>query len=185
MLYLASKSPRRQALLSQLGMEFELVEGSVVETPYADELPEDYVTRLARDKSAAGQKNVAADDIVIGSDTIVVVDQRILEKPKDFDDLQTMFARTSGRVHQVLTAVAVRQGQALEQVLVSSDVYFRSVSALEVQSYWQTGEPQDKAGGYAIQGIGGKFVTRIDGSYSAIVGLPLYETEQLLNRFIK
>ncbi|WP_394172767.1 Maf family protein [Thalassotalea litorea] len=184
MLYLASKSPRRRELLNQLGIKFEVVDGSVIETPISGESPEDYVARLAREKSAAGQCNVASDDIVLGSDTIVVVDHAILEKPKNFEDFRAMFAQLSGRAHQVLTAVAVRKGQALEQVLVSSDVYFRNVSEQEVLAYWQTGEPQDKAGGYAIQGMAGKFVTRIDGSYSAIVGLPLYETEQLLNCLI-
>lgn len=185
MLYLASKSPRRQELLSQLGVEFQLIDGSVEEFPIAGETPVQYVTRLAREKSAAGQRNLDASALVLGSDTIVVIDDTVLEKPQDYDDFKRMFIRLSGNRHRVLTAVAVRCADRLEEVLVESSVYFRSIDEQEMLAYWQTTEPCDKAGGYAIQGIGGKFVTRIDGSYSAIVGLPLYETEQVLNRFLK
>ncbi|TKB47876.1 Maf family protein [Thalassotalea mangrovi] len=182
MLYLASKSPRRQELLKQLGVEFALVSGETDETPLADETPAEYVARLAREKSAAGQQHCSATDLVLGADTIVVVDSQILEKPQDFADFQRMFNQLSGRSHQVLTAVAVRRGKRLEQALVRSTVFFRPITEAEMTAYWSTSEPCDKAGGYAIQGIAGKFVTHIEGSYSAIVGLPLYETEQLLKR---
>ncbi len=179
-IYLASKSPRRRELLTQLGVQFDLVEGEIDETPLADESATDYVTRLACAKAKAGWLNSAQDRAVLGSDTIVVYQNQLLGKPNHQADAVKMLSLLSGKTHQVLTAVCLQNAEQTLSELVVSDVTFAELSEPEIIEYWQTGEPVDKAGSYAIQGIGGQFVVNINGSYSAIVGLPLYETKQLL-----
>ncbi|KAF1055921.1 MAG: Maf-like protein YhdE [Pseudomonas delhiensis] len=184
-LYLASSSPRRRELLKQIGLPFATVPSSIDESPLADEAPHDYVARLALSKAQAGLEFLAqrADVSVLGADTSVILDGRILGKPLDRDDGLAMLASLSGREHLVLTAVAVVNRERSEVRVVSSRVVFRHIEAEEAERYWNTGEPQDKAGGYAIQGLGAIFVSRVEGSYSAVVGLPLCETAELLADF--
>ncbi|MGK9067243.1 Maf family protein [Stutzerimonas chloritidismutans] len=180
-LFLASASPRRRELLTQIGARFSRVSVAIDETPYPDEHPEQYVQRLAREKALAGF--AALDDpeaVVLGADTTVVLDDRILGKPIDRADALEMLATLSGREHRVLTAVALASGSRCDLRLVASDVSFRPIAPAEAEDYWASGEPQDKAGGYAIQGLGAIFVSGLRGSYSAVVGLPLCETAQLL-----
>jgi septum formation protein len=189
-LYLASGSPRRQELLTQLGYQFERVVVDVEECHQPSETAEQYVQRLSRDKAAAGVMAVNATRVevetipVLGADTIVVVDETILEKPKDFNDAQRMLKLLSGRQHQVMTSVTVATAEREETQLVVTDVWFKTLSEKEIEKYWQSGEPQDKAGSYGIQGLGGKFITRIDGSYYAVMGLPLVETDVMVQNFL-
>ncbi|WOH35885.1 Maf family protein [Thalassotalea fonticola] len=183
MLYLASKSPRRQELLNQIAEQFELVAADVNEIALADETPKQFVLRMAIEKAQAGLKNVVtinSNDWVLGSDTIVVNDDVILGKPKEFNDCQQMLSALSDKKHQVMTAIALMNNDTVLSEVVITDVMFRAIDEDEIQRYWQSGEPQDKAGSYGIQGLAGKFVKRIEGSYSSVVGLPLFETEQLL-----
>lgn len=177
---LASQSPRRQALLEQIGIEFERVDAEIDERIAAHESPEDAVTRLAREKALAGRA-VRADLPLLAADTIVVIGKDILGKPVDFSDAERMLTRLSAKEHQVLTAVSLidQQGE-LHSVLSTSTVRFRQIETQEIRDYWATGEPQDKAGSYAIQGLGAVFVEHISGSCSGIMGLPLFETAQLL-----
>ncbi|UVO18892.1 Maf family protein [Stutzerimonas stutzeri] len=183
-LYLASASPRRRELLQQIGVPFSLLAVSVDETPLPDEAAEDYVRRVALDKARAGLAVLPdANACVLAADTSVVLDQRILGKPADRADGLAMLAALSGRSHRVLTAIVLANRSACEVRLVDSEVEFRSIDASEAQAYWDSGEPRDKAGGYAIQGWGAVFVSQLHGSYSAVVGLPLCETAQLLDRF--
>ncbi|MGF1685811.1 Maf-like protein [Photobacterium japonica] len=183
-LYLASGSPRRKELLTQLGYRFERVVVDVEEQHQAGEAPADYVQRLSREKAMAGVAEVADSHPVLGADTIVVVDETILEKPHDFADAQRMLQLLSGRRHQVMTAVTLATQAQQQTQLVITDVWFKTLSDHEIATYWQSGEPQDKAGSYGIQGIGGKFVERIDGSYYAVVGLPLVETDIMVQNFL-
>lgn len=183
---LASGSPRRRELLSQLGYQFEIKVPQVEELRSNDERAHDYVARLSKDKALAARHLVeqaegGADDVIfLGSDTIVVAQEQVLEKPIDFADAQRMLSLLSDQCHQVMTAVSVIKNEIVKTVVVVTDVWFKPLSSEEIVQYWNSGEPQDKAGSYAIQGRGGKFVTRIEGSYYAVVGLPLFETEQLL-----
>lgn len=183
-LYLASGSPRRKELLTQLGYQFERVVVDVEEQHQAGESPADYVQRLSVDKALAGVAVVEGKAPVLGADTIVVSGDRILEKPQDFDDARQMLRLLSGKRHQVMTAVTVACDERQETRLVVTDVWFKTLSDKEIEDYWQSGEPQDKAGSYGIQGIGGKFVERIDGSYYAVVGLPLVETDIMVQDFL-
>ncbi|MBY5949068.1 Maf family protein [Photobacterium rosenbergii] len=183
-LYLASGSPRRKELLTQLGYQFERVVVDVEEQHQAGESPADYVQRLSVDKALAGVAAVEGKAPVLGADTIVVSGDRILEKPQDFDDARQMLRLLSGKRHQVMTAVTVACDERQETRLVVTDVWFKTLSDKEIEDYWQSGEPQDKAGSYGIQGIGGKFVERIDGSYYAVVGLPLVETDIMVQDFL-
>ncbi|WP_371233394.1 nucleoside triphosphate pyrophosphatase [Pseudomonas sp. QE6] len=184
-LYLASSSPRRRELLTQIGLPFHIVPASVDETPQDGEPAVAYVERLAREKALAGLHFLAqrADVCVLGADTAVVLDGRILGKPADRAEALGMLQALSGREHEVLTALAVANRERCEAKVVSSRVTFRSVSMEEAERYWDTGEPHDKAGGYAIQGLAAVFVSRVEGSYSAVVGLPLCETAALLADF--
>lgn len=181
-LYLASASPRRRELLSQLEVPFELVLPEVEEQRQPSETAVDYVQRLARDKAIAGAAMAAEPLPVLAGDTIVVLDGDVLEKPTDKADGLAMLRRLSGRSHQVMTAMALARQGNIEVVLVTTEVSFRPLSDTDIERYWASGEPIDKAGGYGIQGLGGRFVVRINGSYSAVVGLPLVETEALLRR---
>lgn len=182
-LYLASGSPRRRELLTQIGVPFTVVSAPIDESPLPNESAPAYVERLALAKAAAGLASVAGQAVVLGADTAVVLDGRILGKPEDREDALAMLADLSGREHQVLTAVALSDGLHMQSLCVTSTVRFRSISADEAQRYWASGEPADKAGGYAIQGLGAVFVTGLSGSYSAVVGLPLSETAGLLGTF--
>lgn len=187
-LYLASGSPRRRELLTQIGVPFTSISADIDETPLLDESPAAYVERLARGKAAAGLGLIAsshslAPACVLGADTAVVLDGRILGKPLDQADSLAMLMALSDREHEVLTAIAVLDDQRCESRVVRSLVRFRSISPEEAAAYWASGEPQDKAGGYGIQGLAAVFVAGLNGSYSAVVGLPLCETAELLGHF--
>lgn len=184
-IYLASASPRRKQLLSLLPVEFEQFSVDLDETPQAGETAQQLVCRLASEKAQAGVKCATNNWPVLGSDTIVVLDGKILGKPTDKQDALTMLKSLSGRTHQVMTAIAFANTTKLVCELVVTEVTFKILSADEIEQYWQSGEPSDKAGAYGIQGLAGRFVTNINGSYFAVMGLPLYETEALLNRFLK
>ncbi|WP_313430143.1 Maf family protein [Pseudomonas sp.] len=182
-LYLASGSPRRRELLGQIGVPFTVVSAPIDETPLPGEGIPDYALRLARAKAAAGFARLDGPGVVLGADTVVSSLGEILGKPRDRDDALAMLAKLSGDRHQVITAVAVTDGTRWEEACVGTHVYFREISPEEAQRYWETGEPLDKAGGYAIQGLGAVFVQQLEGSYSAVVGLPLFETARLLAAF--
>jgi septum formation protein len=183
-LFLASASPRRRELLTQIGVPFSLLSVSIDETPDPAESPDVYVQRLAREKALAGLALLDdASACVLGADTTVVLDQRILGKPMDKQDALATLQALSGREHQVLTAVALASQTGCVVRLVSSRVRFRSIRPDEAEAYWASGEPQDKAGSYAIQGWGAIFVSALEGSYSGVVGLPLCETAQLLDAY--
>jgi len=179
LLYLASRSPRRRELLDQLGLAYALVTADVDETPLPGEDPMPYVQRMALAKARAGRQMVSTAHPVLGADTAVVCDGRILGKPADADDAMAMLRLLSGREHRVLTGIALLGKQ--EQIAVSDTaVSFRVIAPAEAAAYWAGGEPRDKAGAYAIQGQGALFVERLTGSYSGVVGLPLFETAALL-----
>ncbi|MDT0603317.1 Maf family protein [Thalassotalea castellviae] len=182
-LILASQSPRRRELLAQLGYQFTCCPADIDETVQLHESPKEYVERLALEKSACIAKEQAETTLVLGSDTCVVYQNCILGKPENLAQATDHLTRLSGNTHQVLTAIAVVQGQFSKAVVVCTDVTFKTLTTQEIINYWHTGEPQDKAGSYGIQGIAGQFVKHICGSYSAVVGLPLYETAQLLAEF--
>lgn len=184
-LHLASGSPRRRELLAQIGVPFVTLIASIDETPLPAEPAERYVERLAREKAMAGLAALepSAGAVVLGADTAVVLDGRILGKPNDRDDALSTLAALSGREHRVLTAVALATGDRIESRVVISRVSFRRLRNGEAEAYWDTGEPRDKAGSYGIQGLASVFVSQLEGSYSAVVGLPLCETAQLLEEF--
>ena len=192
--YLASKSPRRQELLRQLGVEFDLLllreapgrRRDIVERPRKDELPLEFVKRMAHTKAAVGWHRMGQRELapkpVVGADTEVVLDGAAVGKPVDADGAAAMLAALSGRKHEVITAVAVRWQAHLEMAVSTSHVTFRVIPKDEIERYVATGEPFDKAGGYAIQGKAAAFVQHVEGSYSGVMGLPLYETSEILSR---
>jgi septum formation protein len=182
-LYLASGSPRRRELLTQIGVPFTVISAPIDETLLPGESAVAYVERLALAKAQAGLADLAGPAVALGADTAVVLDGRILGKPENREHALAMLAELSGREHQVLTAVALSDGQRSQSLCVNSSVRFRPISPAEAERYWASGEPADKAGGYAIQGLGAVFVTGLVGSYSAVVGLPLSETADLLAQF--
>lgn len=182
-LYLASGSPRRRELLTQLGLQFERLITHVEEQRQPEEAAEAYVRRLASDKARAGVAVAAQDLPVLGADTIVVLNGEVLEKPQDAAHAAAMLSKLSGQTHQVMTAVALADTQRELDCLVTTDVTFRKMTAEEISHYIASGEPMDKAGAYGIQGLGGNFVRKINGSYHAVVGLPLVETGELLSHF--
>jgi septum formation protein len=193
-IYLASQSPRRRELLKQVGVAFDMlplraVTGrmDVVEVPRADETAPDFACRMATEKAACGWRAVDLRHLlrfpVLGADTVVDVDGRILGKPADRLDAEAMLMRLSGRAHRVHTAVAVRFEERVEMRLSTSQVRIAALDAAMVSRYLESGEYLGKAGAYAIQGRAGAFVEHIDGSYSGIMGLPLYETAVLLRTF--
>ncbi|MDX9874407.1 MAG: Maf family protein [Spongiibacteraceae bacterium] len=181
-LYLASQSPRRRELLLQLGLDHELVAPAVDESLLPGESAAAYVERLARRKALAGKAALppATPAVVIGADTCVVVDGEILGKPDDATAAAAMLRRLAGRTHQVLTGVAVAQGETLLARVSVTDVMMIALSEADIAAYCATGEPLDKAGAYGIQGRAAAFISRIEGSYSGVVGLPLCETAELL-----
>jgi septum formation protein len=185
-IYLASASPRRSELLRQIGVPFEVQPADIDEQPLADEAPEDYVRRLAGAKADAVWDSAAVRSRprpVLAADTAVVVDGRVLGKPADLAAALAMLELLSGRSHSVLTGVAVRANADRERRLCTSEVRFRVMTEAERAAYCSTGEPLDKAGAYAIQGFAAIFVEHLRGSYSAVMGLPLFETAALLARF--
>jgi septum formation protein len=193
-IYLASKSPRRRELLRQVGVEFELLmlrtEGprgaDVPEDVLPGESPEVYVARVANEKAAFAWNMVLARRLVqrpvLAADTTVTVDGLILGKPANTEEAEDMLRRLSGRTHQVLTSVAVHAPNMAETITQISDVRFAPLSAASIQAYCATTEPYDKAGGYGIQGLASLFIEHIEGSHSGIMGLPLFETAQLLRK---
>ena len=182
-LYLASGSPRRQELLTQLGISFEKVVPGIEELRRPDESAQHYVARLAREKAQAGVAFTRDDLPVLGADTIVILNGEVLEKPRDAAHAAVMLRMLSGKTHQVMTAVALADSQHTLDCLVVTEVTFRALSDDDIADYVASGEPLDKAGAYGIQGLGGCFVRKINGSYHAVVGLPLVETYELLSNF--
>jgi septum formation protein len=182
--YLASASPRRRQLLSQIGVPFQVLNVDVDESIGAGEAPERYVLRVAEAKAVAGLARRAgarrAEGPVLGADTAVVAAGAILGKPADCADAERMLGLLSAGTHEVLTAVALAIDGAVLSRLSRSEVTFREITREEARDYWNTGESRDKAGGYAIQGYGAVFVCALRGSYSGVMGLPLYETAQML-----
>ena len=185
-IYLASASPRRQELLRQLGVAFEVLVTDVLETPAAGESARVYVQRLARTKAEAGARLARDRGLpprpVLGADTEVVLDGEILGKPTDTAHGRAMLARLAGRTHEVLTAIALVSDAGTQTALSETRVTMARMSDAEIDAYWRSGEPADKAGGYGIQGLAAAFIERIEGSYSGVVGLPLYEVARLLRR---
>jgi len=177
-LHLASQSPRRQDILRSLGLSFTAAGVDVDEQRRNGELPEAMALRLSRTKAMAA--GVDHSRIVIGADTVVVLQNDIFGKPKDRDECLEMLASLSGRTHRVVTGVAVLASEEVRTVVSTTEVKFREISPDEALAYWHSGEPCDKAGAYAIQGRGGIFVEAISGSYSGVVGLPVFETSKLL-----
>ncbi len=180
MLYLASKSPRRRQLLDLITREYEILAVDIPEEWDGVADPETYVQRLALAKARAGAALVTADDSVLGSDTEVVIDGRILGKPRDRNDAIAMLGMLSGRTHEVYTAVAVVIGSNEDTRINRNRITFRTIEQRECEKYCDTGEPFGKAGAYAIQGLAAAFITRLEGSYSGVMGLPLAETRELL-----
>lgn len=179
-LILASRSPRRAELLAGVGLRFDVSPADVDESRLAAEAPADYVVRLARAKARAALRPGC---VALGSDTAVVLDDQVLGKPRDPQHGAAMLLALSDRTHEVMTGIAVCDDRRMESLCVTTRVRFRAIEPWEAQAYGRTGEGADKAGGYGIQGIGGIFAESIQGSYSAVVGLPLAETERLLREF--
>ncbi len=178
-LFLASSSPRRSEILNQLGLSFDAAGVDIDETPVPGEDAETMVLRLACGKAAAAAR---PERVVLAADTAVVLDGEIFGKPVDREDALTMLGRLSGREHEVLTGVAVAGAGQVDCAVSRTRVWFRKIHRDEALDYWHSGEPRDKAGAYGIQGLGGVFVSRIEGSYSGVVGLPVFETAGLLAR---
>jgi septum formation protein len=184
-IYLASNSPRRRELLDQIGVTYRVLRVDVDESPRAGEDATGLVQRLALAKARAGCASLPAGDgkPVLGADTLVVKEGRLLGKPHERAAGLAMLARLSGRSHEVFTAVALVRGHQERVLLNRSQVRFREIAPGEAAAYWDSGEPIDKAGGYAIQGLAAVFVAELFGSYSGVMGLPVFETAQLLNEF--
>ena len=184
--YLASASPRRQELLRQLGIEFDVLPSNILEVRAAGESPAQYVTRVAGDKARWVAQLIQERGLpvhpVLGADTEVVLDGDILGKPENAAHGMDMLRRLSGRTHEVLSAVCVWNQGKEQAVLNTSRVSFRPLTDAEIAQYWETGEPADKAGAYAIQGRAAAFITRLEGSYSAVMGLPLQELYDILKK---
>lgn len=181
--WLASGSPRRRELLTQVGYRFDVMSVDIDEEPLASETPKAYVERLALEKAATGAALVTDHKPVLGADTTVTIDGFILAKPSDEQDFRRMMALLSGREHSVYTGVAVSDGERSEVACSETRVRFAPLADDDIARYWASGEPLGKAGGYAIQGFGAVFVAGLAGSYSGVVGLPLFETRQLLSTF--
>lgn len=184
-IYLASKSPRRQSLLTQIGIEFELIQGEIDETPQVDENVIGYVERMAIEKANMGWQSLNRIDErpLLAADTSVILNGNILGKPEDKKHAISMLHQLSGNTHQVITSVSVINSKQQHSATSVTDVCFDSLSAQVIDYYVSTGDCFDKAGSYGIQGFAARFVTSLSGSYSGIVGLPLYETGKLLEQF--
>lgn len=185
MIILASASPRRAELLAQIGVDFETRHADIDESQLTNEGASDYVMRLAVEKAQAVSTALGSgrEMGILGADTSVIIGDEILGKPEDYEHFSSMMVKLSGISHQVMTAIALitPAGELISSLSVS-DVSFRHLQHSEIEAYWQSGEPVDKAGGYAIQGFGAIFIENMTGSYSGVMGLPLFETAQLLNR---
>ena len=175
-LKLASTSPRRRQILATLGIDFDVIHVDTDESRIDGESVQQMVLRLAAAKAEAATEG----EFVLGADTVVVLDERVLGKPRDAEDAVEMLLALSGRTHRVMTGVALKTPAGTDTVLSTTLVQFREIGRDEAHRYWQSGEPSDKAGAYGIQGIGGMFVKTIDGSYSGVMGLPVFETVELL-----
>ena len=184
MLYLASQSPSRRELLDQLGLDYGLLEVEVPEVRLPQEPPEDYVSRVAREKAGAGLLKVLANPraVVLGADTEVVLDDRVYGKPVDAEDARRMLGELSGRSHRVLSSVWLLSAGREEHALSVSEVRFAALDAATIEAYLDVGEWRGKAGAYAIQGRAAAFIEHLSGSYSGVMGLPLHETAKLLQR---
>ncbi|EAQ98986.1 Maf family protein [Congregibacter litoralis] len=180
-LVLGSASPRRTELLQQLGLAFTVCPADIDETPFSDEAPRDYVERMAREKSAA--LDLKESTVLLTADTSVVLEEQSLGKPENKDHARAMLTALSGRSHEVLTAVCARDPARSEVIVVRTVVEFGELSGRLIDDYLATDEPWDKAGAYALQGLGGSFVRRVEGSVSNVIGLPLFELRELLQRF--
>jgi len=185
MLHLASRSPRRSELLALLGLEFGVLALDVPEQRAPGEPPEDYVRRVAREKAGAGLLRVMGnpDALVLGADTEVVLDDEVFGKPGDAGEAAAMLRRLSGRSHRVLSAVSLVSREREAQALSVSEVRFGELDDAAIEAYVASGEPQGKAGGYAVQGRAQAFIAHLSGSYSGVMGLPLFETARLLRQF--
>ena len=179
---LASASPRRAELLDQIGVKYSIQAVDIDENPLANETAEELVIRLAIEKSQAISEHKTNGLAVLGADTLGVLNKELLVKPRNFEHAQHMLSRMSGNWHEILSAVALSYKGKTEVRLNRNRVLFRQLSFAEIEDYWHTGEPQDKAGAYAIQGLAAAFIERIEGSYSGIMGLPLFETTDLLRK---
>ena len=193
-LYLASQSPRRALLLEQLSVDFSVLAVDIDESQVALEPPNDYVLRMAAKKAQQGfrcleESNAqAAYTTVLAADTAVVFNRQILGKPRNASNAKQMLSMLSGHSHEVLTAICLAQRQCdgglrQESRISKTNVTFRPITEQEIEWYWQTGEPEDKAGGYGIQGKAAQFISHISGSYSGVMGLPLFEMSELMSRF--
>lgn len=185
MLHLASKSPRRRELLARLGLDFGVLDVDVPEARAPGESPDAYVSRVAREKAGAGLLRVVAvpGAVVLGSDTEVVLDDEVFGKPVHAGDAEAMLRRLSGRTHRVLTAVWLVSAGREASAMVESEVCFAPLSDEDIAEYVGSGEPRGRAGAYAIQGGAERFIRRLSGSYSGVMGLPLHETAELLRGF--
>lgn len=183
-LWLASSSSRRRELLAQLGLSYQVVSAAIDETPRSGEVAPAFVERMALEKGRSAWRNLAQppSSIVVAADTEVVVDNEVLGKPTSAEHGRAMLQRLSGRSHMVMSGVAVISALGENSVVSESRVTFRVITPAEIDAYWSTGEPADKAGGYAIQGIGAIFIADLQGSYSGVMGLPLFETALLLRQ---
>lgn len=185
-LLLASASPRRQELLRQIGLAFEVLRPEVPEQRMATESPRDYVLRVARDKAQAGKALADSKGMgelpVLSADTEVVLDSEVLGKPADRAAGMAQLRRLAGRTHEVMTALCLWHGGGRHSAVSISRVTFGPLSDAQIQRYWDSGEPADKAGGYGIQGRAAGFIARLEGSYSGVMGLPLYELTQILEK---
>jgi len=179
-LVLASASARRRELLQQIGVSARVLPADIDESVHNGESASAYVSRLAIEKAEAVRHQLENDEVSLGSDTSVVVGGKILGKPDSLTEARVLLHLLSASRHQVMTAVALAGAGSTRHRLVVTDVWFRPITDAQIDAYWASGEPQDKAGAYGIQGLGAVFVDRIEGSYSAVVGLPLAETAELL-----
>lgn len=177
---LASASPRRAILLDQIGISYEIQAVNIDENNHFKEKPENLVKRLAEEKSQAVKNSLIP---VLGSDTLGAIEGELLIKPRDFQHAKSMLQKMSGQWHEILTSVSITHLNTTRTILNANRVLFRKITDDEIQAYWNTGEPKDKAGAYAIQGLAACFIEKIEGSYSGIMGLPLFETSQLLGQF--
>ena len=185
MIYLASRSPRRVELLNQLGLSCEILPADIDESQLRDEVPEHYVTRLAKQKAEACLERLTPKQRefpVLAADTTVVLAGQVLGKPDNDDHARQMLQSLSGSAHQVHTAVALAYAGTVEVVLSTTTVEMMTLSALQIEHYISSAEHQDKAGSYGIQGLAGAWIKRIDGSYTGVMGLPIYETAELLRK---
>ena len=186
-IYLASRSPRRGEILGQIGIDFDVLPSDVDESVLGDEAPEHYVLRLAKEKASVCVERLAERGLplrpVLAADTTVCIDGMILGKPESDADAAAMLRRMSDRWHVVHTAVAVADRDRVEVALSSTQVELAPLTDADIKAYIASGEPRDKAGSYGIQGLAGTFIRRIEGSYSGVMGLPIYETAQLLKQF--